>query len=177
MEALREADLLFRRTPLFFSAMLRPLIVTVVVVAMLVACGGGSTGSELGADAGPDGSMSSGGDASLDGASPTPLPDAAAGDAGGACAKAGTASKCILCCRDAFPGAGAELVFSQECQQCSGLCGGKAPCSSNASLAADGGCVKCLSPKLGPAASGWAECQQGASCAGFVACFAACPTT
>lgn len=156
--------------------MLRPSLVAVVVVALLVACGGGST--DLGADAGPDGSSTPGGDASLDSAlRDSALPDAATGDAGGACGKAGTASKCILCCRDAFPGAGTELVFSQECQQCSGLCGGKAPCGTNGSLAADGGCVKCLSPKLGPAASGWTQCQQSASCMGFVACFATCPTT
>ena len=158
--------------------MMRRAVVTFVVMALLLACGGTSTTSDPGADAGPDGSTVPAGDASPDGASAdAALPDAAAADAGGACAKAGTASKCIVCCRDAFPGAGTELVFFQECEQCKGLCGDKAPCGGNGSLAADGGCVKCLSPKLGPAASGWTQCQQSATCTGFVACFATCPTT
>jgi hypothetical protein len=156
------------------------VLTSLAVMALLVACGGTSTSPDLFGDGGPDAASSPDGaphDAATDGTSS----DAAAPDAneaaGKACAKAGTASKCITCCRDAFPGSGSELVFSQECDQCKGFCDGKTPCGTNVSLAADGGCVKCLSPKLGPAASGWTQCQQSASCKGFVACFATCPTT
>ncbi|CAN5694649.1 hypothetical protein BH11MYX4_BH11MYX4_34620 [soil metagenome] len=161
--------------------MKRGSLVVVAVLGLVIACGGSASTADPYRDGGPDAAAADDGsviDAARDGA----IADAAAADgpsvdAGGTCATAGTASKCITCCQGAFPGAGTELVFFQECEQCGAFCSGKAPCGGNGGLAADGGCVKCLSPKLAPSASGWAQCQQSASCKGFVSCFAACPTT
>jgi hypothetical protein len=143
--------------------------VAVSVVALLVACGGTSTGSGLPSDAGAEASPSSD-------AGPGDAAVADAGPAAGACATTGTASKCILCCERAFPNAGVEVAFAPECAACSSSCSGKAPCGADKTLAADAGCVKCLSPKLGPGASGWPQCQASAACAGFAACFATCST-
>ena len=156
--------------------MKRCAILTVLVLGLIVACGGTSPSSGVGTDAGLEASSPpDGGDAALDGASADGAqPDVK--DAGRTCAMAGTASKCIICCQDAFPGSGAELVFFQECELCGAFCSGKAPCGPNGALAADAGCVSCLSPKLVPGASGWTQCQQSTSCKGFVACFATCPT-
>ena len=143
---------------------------SIVAAALLtMACAG--TASPYG-DGGADASTDVSGDVRTDQAAVDSAADAIIPGDGSTCST-GTTSSCYSCCAAAHPGSGFELVFYGECELCGGTCGSAKICLGQAPPT--GPCFACLLPKLTPTASGWAQCQQSATCTAFVACIKTCP--